>query len=203
MTQFDQTNDLNVVLEDIWQRLVRGKAERHSPFHTPIVASVDANNAPHQRVMVLRKVDRGAAFLRFHTDVRAGKTAQLAANNSVNVIGYDAGAKVQIRVSGLASLATSGEAADAAWVASAPSSRRCYLAEQAPSTVSEVATSGLPPAFEARVPTPAETEAGRHNFSVLTVNIHRLEWLHLASDGHRRAVFEQVGGAWKGQWLVP
>jgi pyridoxamine 5'-phosphate oxidase len=203
MSHFADKDSLDAILNDIWQRLVRGKADRRSPFHTPFVASVNANGAPQQRVMVLRHVDREAATLRFHTDLRSGKVGQLNANDQVSVIGYDAGAKVQIRLSGKGILSPSGDVADSAWTASASSSRRGYLAEIAPGTESDVATSGLPPAFEGSVPTLPQTESGRQNFAVLLVTVKRLEWLYLASDGHRRAVFTPTSGQWIGQWLVP
>lgn len=203
MIHFADKDDLDAILADIWQRLVRGKADRRSPFHTPIVASVDTNGAPQQRVMVLRHIDREAATLRFHTDLRSGKAAQLEANNQVSVIGYDEGAKVQIRLAGTGMLLPRGDVADSAWQASAPSSRRCYLAKIAPGTHSDIATSGLPTAFETSVPTLPQTEAGRQNFAVLLVAIKRLEWLYLASDGHRRAAFTLQSQQWQGQWLVP
>jgi pyridoxamine 5'-phosphate oxidase len=198
-----ETNDLDAVLSDIWQRLVRGKADRRSPFHTPIIASVDAQGCPQQRVMVLRKMDPVAGMMRFHTDVRSSKIDQLSANNAMSVIGYDTAAKVQIRVSGTGLIDTDGEAADAAWQASAPSSLRCYLAEAAPGSVSDTPTSGLPKSFEHRVPTLLETEAGRVNFATLTITLNHLEWLFLAHDGHRRAVFQRSDDGWSGQWLVP
>jgi pyridoxamine 5'-phosphate oxidase len=196
-------DDLDAICADIWHRLVRGKADRHSPFHTPIVASVDRTGAPQQRVMVLRKVDQNAGTLRFHTDTRTPKIMQLADNAAVSVIGYDAGAKIQIRVTGTAHASVSGVEADTAWEASAPSSRRCYLAEAAPGTHSAVPISGLPTHVESRVPSVAETAPGRKNFAILSVEIERLEWLYLASDGHRRAAFTRDGTGWSGQWLVP
>jgi pyridoxamine 5'-phosphate oxidase len=196
-------DDLSSVCTDIWQRLVRGKADRHSPFHTPVVASVTASGVPQQRVMVLRKVDQSAGTLRFNTDVRTPKVDQLAENTAISVIGYDAGAKIQIRVTGRGRALHDGDDADAAWDASVPSSRRCYLAETAPGTVSALPTSGLPPHVESRVPTLAETLPGRENFSVLIVDIDQIEWLYLAADGHRRAVFTRNIDTWSGQWLVP
>jgi pyridoxamine 5'-phosphate oxidase len=196
-------DDLSSVCADIWQRLVRGKADRHSPFHTPVVASVNASGVPQQRVMVLRKVDQSAGTLRFHTDVRTPKFDQLIENAAISVIGYDAGAKIQIRITGKARGTNKGMEADAAWEASTPSSRRCYLAEMSPGTQIEVPTSGLPLHVENRVPTVIETLPARRNFAVLIVDIDQIEWLYLASDGHRRAVFTRTVDTWSGQWLVP
>ncbi len=201
---FDLYRDnLEAVLTDIWRRLVRGKADRRSAFHTPIVSTVSPIGVPEQRVMVLREVNQARGMMRFHTDQRTAKCASLASNTAVSVLGYDVGAKVQIRITGSGRIETQGDVADHAWLSSAPSSRRCYLAEAAPGALSAIPTSGLPVAVEVRVPDIAETEAGRINFAVLMIEIDQLEWLYLAHDGHRRARFVRHGDDWHGDWLIP
>jgi pyridoxamine 5'-phosphate oxidase len=196
-------NTLDAVLADIWMRLVRGGADRRSPFHTPVVASLDSNGMPQQRVMVLRKCVEADATMRFHTDLRSTKVSEIGDSARVSVLGYDATAKIQIRASGRAIVSDAGEVADAAWAASSSSSRRCYLTRYAPGSLTEKPISGLPASLESRVPERSETEAGRTNFAVLMITLDTLEWLYLAHDGHVRARFAQVDGAWKGQWLIP
>lgn len=200
---FPVPDNLDEILNDIWTRWVRGGADRRSPFHTPVVATIDGNGSPAQRVMVLRKVDRQAGVLRFHTDQRSTKTDQILANDAISVVGYDAGAKIQLRAEGKAAVVHSGPVADQAWAATSGSGRRSYLTTLAPGSVSDVATSGLPTAFETAVPTLAESEAGRANFAIVPVTIDRLEWLHLAATGHRRAAFQRRDMTWVGQWLIP
>ncbi len=196
-------DDLDVVLADIWDRLSNGAGDRRSAFHTPVVASVDEEGAPQQRVMVMRAADPEKRLLRFHTDVRTPKVMQLGRTATVSVLGYDPAAKIQIRLNGVGRIERDTDVADAAWEASAPSSRRCYLAEAGPSAVSAVPTSGLPSAFENRVPALEETHAGRAHFSVLIVEAQKLEWLYLAADGHRRAAFTHSAAGWAGHWLIP
>ncbi len=197
-------DDLDAVLTDIWTRWGRGAADRRSAFHTPVVGSVNERGTPDQRVMVLRKVDRSIATLRFHTDIRSMKARQIEAQSMVSILGYDPGAKVQIRASGRASLIRTGPLADAAWAATSTSGRRSYLTTLPPGTVSNTATSGLPRSFEQTVPTVSESEAGRANFAIVAVTLDRLEWLHLASTGHRRAAFTRGGeSGWTGVWLIP
>jgi pyridoxamine 5'-phosphate oxidase len=194
-------DSLDEVLCDIWMRLVRGGADRKSAFHTPVVGSVDDASHPQQRVMVLRKCDEAARTMRFHTDIRSAKVHQI--DGRVSIIGYDPSAKIQIRVGGTAAIERDGDVADAAWAASNASSRRCYLAEPGPGTISEHPSSGLPASVENRVPDIAETESGRANFAVLMVTLDCLEWLYLAHDGHRRARFVWEAGEWRGVWLIP
>lgn len=195
-------DDFPAILDDIWKRLGRGAADRRSPFHTPAVGSTDAQGHVQQRIMVLRNVDRATGSMRFHTDVRSAKVAQ-ATVGRVAVLGYDAGAKTQIRAEGATAILTEGPEVRAAWSVTSPSGRRSYLTTQAPGTLSDAATSGLPEAITMRMPTPEETLTGRANFALLVVTLDRLEWLHLAHSGHRRAAFARDGGDWHGQWLVP
>ena len=203
MTLAIKPDTLDAVLADIWMRLVRGGDDRRSAFHTPVVASVDAEGPPQQRVMVLRKCVEADATMRFHTDLRSAKVGEIAGGARVNVLGYDPAAKIQIRASGLAIVMDKGEVADAAWLASSPSSRRCYLTRYGPGSVTDKPISGLPASLESRVPERSETEAGRINFAVLTVTLDTLEWLYLAHDGHVRARFAHQPDGWSGQWLIP
>jgi pyridoxamine 5'-phosphate oxidase len=203
MTLEIKPSTLDAVQADIWMRLVRGGADRRSAFHTPAVASIDADGMPQQRVMVLRKCVAADATMRFHTDLRSVKVNEIGDSARVSVLGYDATAKIQIRASGRGIISDSGEIADAAWAASSPSSRRCYLTRYAPGSMTDKPISGLPASLEARVPERSETEAGRANFAVLMVTLDTLEWLYLAHDGHVRARFACEDGVWKGKWLIP
>jgi pyridoxamine 5'-phosphate oxidase len=203
MTLEFKPETLDAVLADIWARLVRGGADRRSAFHTPVVASVDASGTAQQRVMVLRKCDQASATMRFHTDIRSGKIGDIGASTHVSILGYDAAAKIQIRATGRGIILCDGAAADAAWASSSPSSRRCYLTRLGPGTITRMPASGLPASLESRVPEQSETEVGRVNFAVLTVELLTLEWLFLAHDGHRRARFVREGETWPGSWLIP
>ncbi len=203
LDHFSVPDELDAILNDIWTRWVRGGADRRSPFHTPVVATISSSANPAQRVMVLRKVDRHASILRFHTDHRSTKAEQILANDAISVVGYDAGARIQLRADGTATIVRNGPVADQAWGATSRSGRRSYMTTLAPGSISDSATSGLPTPFEKTVPTLAESEAGRENFAIVTVTIDRLEWLHLAATGHRRAAFQRTGDSWAGQWLIP
>jgi pyridoxamine 5'-phosphate oxidase len=200
---FPIREDLDFILTDIWTRWGRGAVDRRSSFHTPVIGTVSPRGSPEQRVMVLRHIDRVAGTLRFHTDIRSTKVGQIEAQRIVSVLAYDPGAKIQLRGSGSATVVQTSPLADAAWAATAPSGRRSYLTTLPPGTVSHAATSGLPIAFEQVVPTLSESEAGRANFAIVVVTLDRLEWLHLASTGHRRAAFTRSDRGWDGAWLIP
>ena len=192
-------DNLDAIAADLWARLADAAASGRSAWHTPAVGTADGD----LRIMVLRHADPAAANLRFHTDARSPKARLIGGGAPVSLLFYDAAAKLQLRCAGIGKAVSTGAPADAAWAASAASSRRCYLAELAPGTISETPTSGLPAAAEGRVPTLVESEAGRANFAVITVALTRIDWLHLAHNGHRRAMFERSGDGWAGSWVVP
>lgn len=192
-------DDLTTIEADLWARLAAGQTDRKSPWHSPVVGTADGA----LRIMVLRHVDRARATLRFHTDIRSPKVAVIAAMAKASLLFYDPAAKLQLRCSGSASIAADGALADAAWAATGIASRRCYLAPAAPSSQAAVPTSGLPTEFDGRLPTLAESEAGRTNFAALTVTLDCIDWLYLGHDGHRRALFQRSGNQWAADWLIP
>ncbi|WP_353216906.1 pyridoxamine 5'-phosphate oxidase family protein [Sandarakinorhabdus sp.] len=189
------------ILAHAWSLLVRGGADRKSPMHTPVVASVDAEGLPQARTMVLRKADRAAGTLRFHTDARSPKAAQLH-GRPVSVLAYHAGENVQLRISGTGRVAADGEPVDALWNQSTLFARRCYLTQFAPGAVLPGPASGLPDWIEGQQPTAEQIAPARPNFAVLWIDATAIEWLHLANTGHRRAVFRAADG-WAGTWLAP
>lgn len=203
----DQTlpDHLDAVLEDVWRRLAHAAADRRTPMHTPVVATLGRDGVPSQRVMVLRAFERGATTLRFHTDARAAKAEQVGSGSPVSVLAYDAGAKRQYRLTGMARIETDTEVADQAWAEATLFAKRCYLADPAPGTVSAVAVSGLAADIEGRKPDDElEVAPGRANFALLMADIDTIEFLHLAHTGHRRALFRKSrDGSWTGHWLVP
>lgn len=189
------------VLDTAWTLLVRGAGDRKSPVHTPVVASVGADGTPQARVMVLRKADRAAGLLRFHTDARSAKVASLD-GCAVVVLAYHPGQSVQLRVSGVAEVVADGAQVDAIWAASTPFARRCYMVEAGPGTALPGPGSGLPAAIEGQQPVEADLVPARANFAIVRVRVTRIDWLHLAQTGHRRAVFAAADG-WAGGWVVP
>lgn len=206
MISLDEVIDnLDEVRADIFRRLGRASKDRRSAMHTPVIGTVKADGTPSQRVMVLRAFDPATATLRFHTDSRAAKVEELAGGAPISVLAYDPGAKRQFRLSGTGRIEGAGETADKAWNDATLFARRCYLADPAPGTVSDVPVSGLAADIEGRKPEDdAEVAPGRANFAVLLARIDAIEFLHLAHTGHRRAIFRlQPDGSWQGQWLVP
>ncbi|AWB20614.1 pyridoxamine 5'-phosphate oxidase [Methylobacterium currus] len=189
-------DDLAGCLAEAWRRLEEGAAHQ-SGFHTPALATLGRGGAPRLRTVVLRGVDRAARALRIHCDARSAKAAEIAAEPRAALHAYDAGAKIQVRIEGTARLHGGDEVARAAWAASRPMSRLCYGTAPAPGTPLPEGGAFVLPEDEAAL------EAGFSAFRVVILTAARLEFLYLARQGHRRALFtwdEEGQGA---AWLAP
>jgi pyridoxamine 5'-phosphate oxidase len=192
-------DDLDGTLRFAWAMLARGVKDRRAPAHTPALATVDASGRPQMRTVVLRGCEPAVRRLRFHTDIRAAKVSEIAANPRGSVMVYDARQKFQLRLSAMLSVHTHDALASAAWAQTRDFSKICYQVMPAPGTrVDEPAA--IP--FSAQA-----TNDGADHFAVIIAQIERIEWLYLAHQGHRRAAFEWLadvdGGCWNSSWLVP
>ena len=193
------------VLDAIWSELEGATKDRRHGFHVPAIASIGRDGAPQARSVVLRRVLRDVGELHFHTDLRSPKVAEIAANPRVAWLLYDAGRRLQLRIEAEAGVLRDGARVDEAWTRSALSSRRCYLAPHAPGEVAEEWLANIPEALVARVPTEEESMAGRVHFGLVVTRVKSIEWLFLASEGHRRARFLADGDrtSWLAHWLAP
>ena len=162
-------------------------------FHTPIVSTMNENKIV-SRVMVLREFNFDKKILRFHTDNRAAKIDNLTKNPSSTVIGYDADLKIQIKMQGHAKVHTDDEVAKIAWNESTPRSKKCYSVKGGSSKKIE-----NPGDYDI---TNFEVEDGYQNFAVIIFNFLSLEFLHLKSSGHRRALHDWYDD-YSSTWLVP
>ena len=172
-------DDLDAVRAEAFRLLSRGVADRRSPFHTPVVATVGTDGLPQARTVVLRGFEPEARVLRFHTDRRAGKVAELRHLPAASLLFYDAGAKIQVRVAGSAQVHHGDAVAEAAWAKTRPFSRLCYRQAAAPGDIIDGPAHGLDD----------NGDDGFDQFIIVRVTITTLDWLYLSVRGHRRARF--------------
>lgn len=185
-------DDLSASCAYGWSMLARGVKDRKSAFHTPSIATLAANGSPTIRTVVLRGCQTEARILRFHTDRRSGKIAELNDNPLAAMHFYDAGAKIQLRLAVRLEM-LSGDAFDAAWTATRPMSRECYQVTQSPGSFIETPAQVQ---FDA-----AASQDGEAHFVPVAAHVLRMEWLYLAARGHRRAFFDFENDTQN--WLVP
>lgn len=187
-------NDLDLSLRAAWSLLERGVKDRKAPAHTPVLAT-NGEGVPRVRTVVLRACDREARRLRFHTDRRSHKVAEIEADPAGAVLVYDPGQKIQLRLDCQLSVHIGDELAREAWAATRDFSRICYQVMQGP---------GEAVSDPREVPFSQEdSNDGADHFAVISALVTRIEWLYLAAHGHRRAEFRWQDGDWQGRWLVP
>lgn len=169
----------------IWMQLQRAAFDKFHEWHTPALATVDAQGAPQVRTVVLRQVDVMAQQLVFFTDKRSAKLAQVQAQPLGALLFWSTRLKWQLRVQVKISALTSGARVDSAWADLAQSPAAAdYLSTTAPG-------SPLHP-----------SDAGSSNapqLAVLVAEVLEIDWLELARTGHRRARIVQQAF----DWLAP
>ena len=192
--------NLSDLEKDCWQRLATGAQKSRHPFHTPSVASF-AKEGISLRTVVLRKAIAETRELRFHTDIRSPKWEEFSLNPTTSALFYDANERIQLRIKGQAVLQVDNEMTAMAWEKTTLSSRRCYLTEFSPSSLTDQPTSGLSEAVEQENLRLEESESGYQNFGIVAIQVQSIDWLWLNHAGHRRALFDYETA--KFQWMIP
>ncbi len=194
--------NLEYLLKDCWSRLINGSLSSKNPFHFPTIATVN-NGFPEVRTLVLRKVLAAEKTLIFYTDYRSPKLEQIKKNNAVSWLFYDGRASIQLRIKTIASIHHQDDTALMCWNESRLESRKCYLVQPAPSSISAYPTAGLPENFDEANLNEDSIAAGYKNFAVVKNKVVEIDWLLLNRDGHRRAQFIFGENEVKQHWIVP
>ena len=184
----------------LWSMLNDAVINRSSSFRIPVFICADQNDVDG-RIVVLRKSDKSNNVLQFHTDFRSPKVNILKKNNNASLVFYDKEEKIQLRVKVTCEINNNNPLAEESWKKTQHISRRCYLTDSGPGTVSENPTSGMISKLEDFDYTMEQSEKGYKNFTVIKCKIKSIEWLYLAAKGHRRANFDIENKNQK--WLVP
>lgn len=110
-----------------WAALRQAAADPQSGFRCVTLCTVDAAGAPQARMVVLRACDPARRTLELHTDIRSPKWAELTAAPRVTVLGYCPQTRLQLRLTGTATLhGPDSAAAAAAWATLPPWTRSTY-----------------------------------------------------------------------------
>jgi pyridoxine/pyridoxamine 5'-phosphate oxidase len=169
----------------IWMQMQRAAFDKFHEWHTPVLATVDAQGAPQVRTVVLRHVDVMAQQLVFFADKRSAKVTQVQAQPKACLLFWSTRLKWQLRVQVSISVLTSGARVDAAWADLAQSPAAAdYLSTTAPGSPmrsTEAAASTAP------------------QLAVLVADFIEMDWLELAKSGHRRARITSQSF----DWLAP
>jgi len=169
----------------VWGELARCTAERSHGWRTATLATVTPEGHPDARVVVLREVEPEQRLLRFFSDARSPKLAQLRARPEAAIVLWSRELGWQLRLRATLQAETDGLAVSSRWarLKMTPAAQD-YLAPQ-------------PPGSELARPTPERGTRGF--FAVITAQVSTIDWLELHPAGHRRAVF----GDGAPRWLQP
>ena len=192
--------DLKEIQNKYWSMLDDAVTNRGSPFRIPVFICTD-QNIIDGRIVVLRKSDRQKNLLQFHTDYRSSKVNIIKKNNKASLVLYDKKEKIQLRIKVECIINNQNLISEESWKKTQHISRRCYLTDDAPGTISNNPTSGMISTLEDFEYTMEQSEDGYKNFTVIQCKIQSIEWLYLAAKGHRRAKFDIKKK--EETWLIP
>ena len=193
-------DNINEIQNKYWSMLDDAVSNRSSPFRIPVFMCSNQNQIDG-RIVVLRGSDRKNNLLQFHTDFRSQKVDILKKNNKASLLFYDKEEKIQLRAKVECEINNQNSTTEVSWKRTQHISRRCYLTDSPPGTVSDNPTSGMISQLEDFDYTMEQSEQGYKNFTVINCKINSIEWLYLAAKGHRRAKFDFKNN--KNSWLVP
>ena len=198
----DFYNNLDKTYLKIWNLLENGLANRDDSFHIPVLICGE-NKDFDGRIVVLRGVDKKNKVLWFHSDIRSNKIKILKNNPKTNLLFYNKKEKIQLRVSGEVKINYKNNITENSWKKPKHMSRQCYLGEKNPGAITLIPTSGLTDGIDNSNYSIEESEIGYNNFCVVETFIKTVEWLYLATKGHRRAQFFLKGDLVEKKWLIP
>ena len=192
--------DFKEIEKKIWSLLVRAVNDRNSEFRTPVFICGNDNDLDG-RVVVLRKADEKNNFIQYHSDIRSSKIEKIKKNPNCSILFYGKKEKIQLRIKVECIINNQNLISEESWKKTQHISRRCYLTDDAPGTISNNPTSGMISKLEDFDFTMEQSEEGYKNFTVIKCKIKSIEWLYLAAKGHRRAKFDLENK--KETWLIP
>jgi len=198
----EKWDTLEGVLNETWTMLKRGVAGAYDPFHCPVLGTIGKNDCS-MRTVILRQLLLPDRILVCHTDSRAAKAQEIRYANNVSWLFYHPKKKVQLRVSGPATLHTDDQFADEQWLNTKITSRLNYCTAEPPGTPVDKPKSGLPDFLLNKIPTLLESASGRKNFMSIVCRIDTIDWLILRVTGNRRARFVWDKNRLSSNWLIP
>ena len=193
---------LDSVLDEIWAMLARGASRFTDPFHWPVLGTM-GKGAPNLRSVILRQVIRPERMLVCYTDARAPKVQEIIDNDHTGWLFYHPKKRVQLRITGTATLHSDDSLAEERWHTIRAASRLNYGTVEAPGTPVDKPSSGLPDLLRNKVPALRHTERFRNNFMVIACRVQAIDWLILQVTGNKRARFSWDENGLTSSWIVP
>ena len=180
-----------------WCLLQLGVRHAADPLHTPCMATT-GRDGPRVRTVVLRHADAAARTIACHTDRRSSKVSEVLRAPSTSWHFYDRGRKLQLVMSGAASVHTDDAFADGCWQRTTAGGRARYTRAERPGE-----SVAQPPAAPVSVDCDSIETTARDRFAAVRCHVTFLDWLYLSASGHRRAQFRWHGESVVARWVTP
>ena len=155
------------------------------PYHCFYFSTYN-DNWPEIRTVVLRNIDNNPLSIRFNSDIRSKKVADIKKNNQCSALFYDPIRRIQIRVKGLSTIHYNNKLSEKVWSDVELQSRKCYMADFAPGEVMDEWKPNIPKLYLKKDPTLKDSEKGYINFCCIDFKVESFEILELHHDGHIR-----------------
>lgn len=169
----------------VWDELARCVTDREHAWRTATLATATPDGEADARTIVLREAEPAQRLLRFYTDARSPKLAQLQARPRGCVVLWSRALGWQLRIRAELEAETEGLAVSSRWA-------RLKMTPAAHDYLSP-----LPPGSQLGTPTPERGSRGF--FAIVNARVRTIDWLELHPAGQRRALF----GDGPARWLQP
>ena len=121
------------------------------PYHCFYFSTYN-DNWPEIRTVVLRNIDNSPLSIRFNSDIRSKKVADIKNNNQCSALFYDPRRRIQIRVKGFSTIHYNNELSKKVWSDVELQSRKCYMGKYNPSSELEFWHPNVPDQYIDRDP---------------------------------------------------
>ncbi|MFN1834803.1 pyridoxamine 5'-phosphate oxidase family protein [Balneola sp. MJW-20] len=182
---------LHVAWEAIWEEVEKAASEKDHPYRYPILGTVDTNEKPDLRKVVLRDYKDGNRFIIF-TDSRSLKVGQIENNPSVSLLFWNDEMSLQLRANGKAEIYTDGETKEQYWEEQGKHGYHSYTSVHTPGE----RISSPEEAFEWEGLNPG-------HFCVIEITLEEAEFLQLNGIEHLRAKRVISGERIIDNWITP
>lgn len=190
MTLKNSLETLENVRDNISESLSDGVKNRNSDFRTFTLCT--AGDKPSGRTVVLRGYDSTSGIITLHTNYHADKIDQINNNANVCCVFYSKKAKLQYRCFGSAIINYDNDITDESWNKMSNLSKECYFQNPLPSSKIDNFNS-----FSKNI-----VDKRSNYFSVININLKKIDWLYLKREGHRRANI-YINESYNDTWVAP
>ncbi|PKA99447.1 pyridoxine/pyridoxamine 5'-phosphate oxidase [Flavobacteriaceae bacterium MAR_2009_75] len=181
------------MIDKIWgelkEELILGVTQKGHPFRFCTFTSVDSENSPQMRTVVLRHISTELNPI-FYTDKRSKKIFEIEKNNKVSLLFYNPEKLLQIKIEGRASILNNPQRIEDLWAEVPENNKKDYTTDLAPGTFIDN-------------PDKVAYLADKNYFCPVEIEPHKIEYLKLKRPNHIRVSFLKENGSWKGKFMVP